>query len=160
MCPKGDDPITLNQFNRKFRLAVSSSNSILNGNLGIEFGDSTAYISIGSGASDSNCEAGLVTSGKFSQVACTHTQISSYSRQFEIEVLQWPLYGGENNLFFHRGNPLITSFYCDITQTNPDTICTFTDIVNYNLKGNLKYKYYIYNCNYFKKVNHAYYIRV
>ena len=61
-------------------------------------------------------------------------EVNSYHRIFEIEVLEWPLYSRENNLYFHDGNPAITDFHCDITQTGNDVQCEFTDVNTQNLK--------------------------
>ena len=60
--------------------------------------------------------------------------ISSYRRRFVVEVLEWPLYSRENNIFSHDGNPSVSEFHCDITRTGSDVQCDFTDIVNTNIK--------------------------
>jgi len=135
MCPKGDDPITLNQFNRKLQLDVTTTSLPISGSIGFKFMGSTASILLGSASSNSNCKASLQVTGKFSAVNCVHTRVTSYHDMFTIEIQQWPLVPAENNLYTNNGNPPITSFYCDITQTNSDASCIFQDLQATLIKG-------------------------
>jgi len=135
MCPKGDDPITLNQYNRKIQLDVTTSSLPIGGSIGFQFMGSTAFIMLGSAGSNSNCQVGLQMTGKFSSVNCAHTHVTSYHDTFTIEILQWPLVPAENNLYTNNGNPSIASFHCDITQTNSDTSCIFQDLQATLIKG-------------------------
>jgi hypothetical protein len=134
MCAKGNDPLTINGENRKFRMDVSSTASALTGTVGLQFGGQTAHIDVSSSASDEGCVLSLKASGKFYRVTCTHTETSIYQRSFVIEVLEWPLFSKENNLYSHNGNPAITDFYCNIKNTISNVRCEFVDIQKDNVK--------------------------
>jgi hypothetical protein len=133
MCPKGDDPLTLNQNNRQVLLTVTAS--AFAGSLGIEFKGETSFISL-TNPSDSNCVAGLKTSGKIGIVGCEYTVVSGTEITFKITFYSWPTYSKENNLHSHNGNPLITDFYCDNTLSTNPVSCLFSDVQNTNIKGN------------------------
>ena len=158
MCPKSDDPLTTNQNQKKFRIQVQSTLQALTGSVGIKFAGETSFLIVSSSASGDSCERSLQASGKFASVDCVYTQVtiellrillivfsilivnyylqvSAYIRRFDVEVIEWPLYSGGNNMYSHDGNPAVTDFYCDITQTNADAACTFTDITFTELKG-------------------------
>jgi hypothetical protein len=145
MCPKGDDPLTLNQQNRKLRLTVSSSSQSLQGFVGLQFAGVTAWIAVGeSSASSSSCKASLEASGRFQSVVCTYSSSSSFQRIFDVEVLAWPIQPGFNNLYSHNGNPGLADFFCDISQSNSDAVCHFTDLVSSNLVGTNIFRSYLY----------------
>jgi hypothetical protein len=124
-----------------FTIDITSSNLALTGTVGIEYGGKTAYILVDSSASSINCKSSLEVTGKLGGVNCVYTYVSAYAKRFLVEVVEWPLFPEENNLFVNNGNPPITAFYCDITQTNADTSCTFTDIVSSNIKGDTTQSY-------------------
>jgi hypothetical protein len=133
MCPKGDDPITVDQNYKVFLLTVTGGGAV-SGTLGLEFYGRTSYISL-SPASSSDCVAGLEASGSYGFVACDATTVAVDNIQFKITIYSWPLYPAENNLYSHDGNPDISQFMCDTSQTSGFVSCNFTDIVNTNIRG-------------------------
>ena len=135
MCSKGDDPLTLNQKYFEFSMQVTSTALALSGYVGLEFMGVTSFLAVGASASNSSCSTSLQASGRFQNVRCSYSMLSSYVDKFTIRVLAWPQQPGLNNLYSHNGNPSITDFFCDISQTNSDSQCLFTAIVNTNLVG-------------------------
>jgi len=133
MCPKGDDPVTVNQVYRQIQLDVTDPGSTFTGQLGITFQGETSYITLGAPTS-SNCETTLEANPKFSDVTCTYTSVSASVRRFAITFVSWPRLPKENNLYFHEGNPAITDFLCDVSKTDSTVTCAFTDLVNTNLR--------------------------
>jgi len=134
MCPKGDDPVTENQNYREFSLDVYGT---LTGKIGLKFMGVTSYISLAS-PSSTNCYTGLQSTGVFGSFSCVYSDVSSSHYKFTITIYAWPTMPKENNLHSHDGNPPITDFYCDISQTSADVYCLFNDIQNYNIRGTFK----------------------
>jgi hypothetical protein len=132
MCPKGDDPLTMNQNYRKIRLTVYTSDP--SGSLGIEFLGTTTYMSLSTITSKA-CETALESSDKIGDVACTYTEVSSAVHQFDITFYSWPTFVKENNLHSNDGNPAISEFYCDVSQVGSSTYCEFTDVQNSEIRG-------------------------
>jgi hypothetical protein len=57
-----------------------------------------------------------------------------------IEIVQWPHWPYENNIFTHHGNPSLSAFACDATLMYTSVTCTLTQktISNVNLlPGNI-----------------------
>jgi hypothetical protein len=84
---------------------------------------------------DTDCETSLESNIKFSDVECEVTMIDSKTYQIDITFIKFPTQPYENNLYTHNGNPLITDFLCDMTQTDSDVKCYFSDAVTSNLIG-------------------------
>ena len=137
MCPKGDDPWTNEQNDRTIKLHVISniSNVPLSGVLGIQLYGVTSYISL-SQPTDVNCVEGLQNSTQIGTVACNYTVITGSEQTVVIQFLTWPEYTPDNNIFINNGNPSIDEFYCDVSQSSAGVLCYFTDVINYNIKGN------------------------
>lgn len=133
MCPKGDDPLTIDQNNRQFRINVHAS-SYLSGTLGIQFMAGTVVLSLSS-PSSAECIDAFENSQLFQYVNCKFTKILSVHYQYDVTIYSWPTYPQENNLHSHDGNPAITEFYCDISSTDGGVYCLFEDIVKDNVRG-------------------------
>ena len=139
MCPKGDDPVTLNQQTRKIMISIQSPTS-LTGNIGIRFQGQTTFLDL-SYPSAHDCKTSFETGAKYSDIECQFNEVvSNKIYNYTIEFIEWPLFPQENNLYSHDGNPLIGEFYCDISQegTSQDATCIFSDVVNTNLR---EYRY-------------------
>ena len=134
MCPKGDDPRTDSQNYRQILLTVKDYDPFT-GVLGINFQGETTFISLAS-PSSSDCETAFEASDKFDDVNCTYTALVNSVISFDLTFISWPKFPKENNLFPpHGGNPSTSDFTCDISRTDPNTVCTFTDVVNTQLRG-------------------------
>lgn len=134
MCPKGDDPVTDGQNYRRILLNVSDSDAPFTGVLGVQFQGETTFISLAT-ANSSNCETLLEASAKFDNVNCTFANLGSGQVSFDITFFSWPKFPQENNLYSHSGNPSASDFTCDISRTDSSTLCTFTDVVNTDIRG-------------------------
>lgn len=150
MCPKGDDPWTLNQYNRRIGLIITSLNNniTLYGHIGIKLYGITSYISIN--GTNEECKFNLENSTQIESVECILTRMSPMQINIDITFLKWPSIGiPENNIYVNNGNPLITDFYCDVSKIilpnnvirNSTIVCNFYDIYAKDIKGN--YLYYI-----------------
>lgn len=136
MCPKSDDPVTVNQAYRQIQLDVvdGGGSGSFTGHLGLTFQGSTSFLTLGTPSSD-NCEATLEANAKFGDVTCTYTSVSATRRRFAITFVSWPKLPKENNLYSHDGNPASTDFLCDVSKTDSTVQCTFSDVVTTNLRG-------------------------
>lgn len=137
MCPKGDDPITINQNHRQILLTVTGPQSQLqfSGLLGVVFFGEISVLDIYN-PSSTDCILKLQSSSYFGTVDCSYTYISTNKIQYLITFLTWPVNTKENNLHYHDGNPSISDFFCDTSLANTGVSCKFTDLVSSNVKGN------------------------
>ena len=89
MCPKGDDPITINQNHRQILLTVNGPQSQLqfSGLLGLVFFGEISVLDIYN-PSSTDCILKLQSSSYFGTVDCTYTYISANRIQFLITFLQ------------------------------------------------------------------------
>ena len=136
MCPKADDPITVDQNDRAIGIIVQShSHSLpLEGSVGITLYGETSFISL-SYPSNEDCQYALQNSTQIGTVVCNYTVITPYRRVINVTFTSWPLIS-DNNVFSNDGDPSITDFYCDISQSADSRLnCSFYDIVNTDLKG-------------------------
>ena len=137
MCPKGDDPMTLNQNYRQILLTVSTSYSTMAGTLGVVFAGQRSELSL-SNPSSSNCVIGMQMSTMIGSVGCVYTPATAQIYRFAISFYSFPTFPKENNFHTNDGNPSISQFYCDISQTNSDVTCIFSDITATNI---IEYNY-------------------
>lgn len=135
MCPKADDPVTTDQFNRKIGLIITSETK-LQGTLGIKLFGSTSYISLTS-PSNINCKNGMELSNQIESVICNYTVITNKHHNIEVTFTAWPTINvPDNNIYSNNGNPNINDFFCDASGSNSTgLLCTFYDIISQNIKG-------------------------
>ena len=139
-CPKGDDPLTINQNYRSILLTVASTGSYdLEGQLGLNFMGETVMLTL-SDATTSLCTNELAFHGPFGHALCSVTQLTRLKFQFTFTFYSWPTYPKTNNLFSHDGNPSKYDFYCDTTHVTAFTTCVFTDIEASNIQGIVSYE--------------------
>lgn len=135
-CPKGDDPLTINQNYRSISLTVYKTSGYFSGSLGFQFQGSTTYLSL-TEPTAKNCKAALESSVQFAMVGCTVTQPSALSIQYTITFYSWPHNVKSNNFHYHDGNPQLHEFLCDTSLTTSDISCLFGDVQNDNVIGAL-----------------------
>ena len=135
MCPKGDDPLTINRNHREIILRVHSDYT-LSGSLGVEYNGETSILSLTS-PSSTNCRKALQTSNFMGDLACAFREASTTNFLYNITFYNWPTFPKENNFHVNNGNPAITDFYCDVSQASSGVYCTFTDVVTTDLPGEL-----------------------
>ena len=135
MCPKGDDPKTVNQQFRKIRLDVHQPTSTSSGTLAIKFMKSVVLLNLDHPGS-SACTNAFIDSNFAASVGCTLNATSNPAHlQYDITFYSWPISPQENNIFSHNGNPSIHDFFCDLSATSSQTTCQFTDLVKSNIRG-------------------------
>ena len=144
MCPKGDDPLTVNQNYRQVQLSINTH--VASGEVGLKYAGQVAYISL---TNPGICGTSLSNTGAFGYVGCTVAQSSDsfgsytvYTYTFTLTFYSWPTFPKENNLYSSNGNPSIYDFFCDITYADSTTYCIFTDIVSSNIRGVCKYNFF------------------
>jgi len=135
MCPKGDDPLTINQNYRSIKLRVASTGSYeLEGKLGLGFMGTKTTITL-SDLVAGQCTEELAFKGMFGNVLCEVEKVNWRVYEFTITFYSWPTYPKTNNLFSHNGNPSRLDFFCDLTHVTSLTSCRFTDIEATNIQG-------------------------
>ena len=135
MCPKGDDPLTINQNYRQLTMVVASTGSYdLTGKLGLTFMGSTVQMTL-TDTTTSHCTQELAFQGMFGHVTCVYTKIDRLTVSFQLTFYSWPTFPKLNNLYSHDGNPSKYDFYCDTTALSGYSTCQFTDIYTTNLIG-------------------------
>ncbi|KAJ1435282.1 hypothetical protein B484DRAFT_325589, partial [Ochromonadaceae sp. CCMP2298] len=127
MCPKGDDPVTINQNYRKISFELTSFGGIMKGKMGFTFMGQTLSLST-SDSSDNQCTEELAFKGAFGHLSCDLTKHKSNRYQYVLEFFSWPTFPKENNFYSHDGNPSKYDFYCDNTAMERRTTCVFTDV--------------------------------
>lgn len=140
MCPKGDDPMSDNQNYRQILLTVRDYPPF-NGVLGVSFHGETTFISLAA-PSSSDCEAAFEMSQQFDDITCLYSASDDGKElYFDITFISWPRYPQQNNLFAHSGNPSTADFTCDISRTDGNTVCAFTDVVTSQIRGDFELQY-------------------
>jgi hypothetical protein len=134
MCPKDDDPITINQNYRSILMIISGSLA-LNNDVGLEFNGLVAFFSIDDDATAEECSKSLSYHGPFGEVLCIIDWISPFTRHYYLTFYSWPLHPKENNIFVHNGNPSTTDFHCDMSVAPFSTSCSFYDITTEYIRG-------------------------
>jgi hypothetical protein len=139
MCPKDDDPLTINQNYRAVNILISATRD-LEGLVGVTLHSTTVYIPMVN-FSNSDCSSAVSFKGKFGQVQCTLTYLNSRQRSMDLVFQSWPIQPKDNNLYTHYGNPPLKDFSCDVKFSSIKTICEFSDLVNFNIRGRTTLKY-------------------
>jgi len=144
MCPKGDDPMTINQNNKKIKLVLYADDNGATGLSGsIIVGFQGQEVAFAADATAAQCESTWESLDNVDDVTCTRalTGGGAYTAEYEVEFVAFPLFPSENNLHKHNGNPPIASFSCDTTNAaqvgtglTGGVSCTFSDLVNSNIK--------------------------
>lgn len=137
MCPKGDDPVTINQNYRQIRISVDNSDLNYTGQIGIKFFGEISYLSLVN-STNTSCKDSLEASYQIGQVLCHHvvTESTTATQTFDVTFLSWPIYSVDNNLFEdNNGNPSLTDFYCDVSLAAASTSCTLSDIETADIRG-------------------------
>lgn len=135
MCPRGDDPLTVDQVSREIQIVVSSSSSTaLSGTLRIGFiGQVISYPLVS--ATTATCVSSFLESKMIAAVNCTVDASVAYRQTIRVTFASWATYPINNNLFPFDGNPAVTDFRCDTTSAGADVTCSFSDVHAENLKG-------------------------
>mmetsp|Transcript_37114 Transcript_37114/g.100166 ORF Transcript_37114/g.100166 Transcript_37114/m.100166 type:complete len:409 (-) Transcript_37114:25-1251(-) len=117
MCPKGDDPLTENQYYRMINVTTNATavSANLNGTFEVTFdGHSFEF----------------------------PANASKWTARWTVEFVSWPSNPAQNNYFNHQGNPPLSSFTCDTTSARAmkfgkivgNASCYFGDVQNSNIR--------------------------
>lgn len=144
MCPKGDDPLTINQDYRKLRMHVRSGVSgDLRGSLGLRFQGQTIFFPLEyQSQATVSCNSLFSFLGKFAHVGCKQVTLTKQYFYYELSFYSWPVYPKDNNLYSHDGNPSRLEFFCDASNLSPDIDCDFEDLTATNIRGMNQRFYY------------------
>ncbi|GMI35358.1 hypothetical protein TeGR_g3805, partial [Tetraparma gracilis] len=141
MCPKADDPVTINQNSRRISLTLVSTGSALGGTLKVRYLGHTAEFDLGSvaGQSAAYCKQQWEKLDNVETVTCAvANQAAATLRSYNVTFDKFPEYPAENNFFRHTGNPALTAFTCDtsgVTVTGGAlTACHVKDLVSTDVK--------------------------
>lgn len=144
MCPKGDDPLTMNQNYRKIKLAVIhpqiSNEAEAGSEIGLSFNGQTVFWDV---RQTSLCANNFAFKGAFGNIGCDEVindNINWIDREYTMTFYSWPTFPKDNNLYTNDGNPSVLDFSCDTSGASGAdkrglTTCTFTDVVTENIRG-------------------------
>lgn len=137
MCPKGDDPLTINQNFRTIQidLDVDTTNILNTHYITLVFQGKRVNIPLDSTSAE--CTTALSYHGKFGQVDCDVTE-TLILKTFKIAFHSWPLLPRENNLYSHNGNPLLSEFSCEYETTSLATGVILSDVIADNVIENVQ----------------------
>jgi hypothetical protein len=137
MCPKTDDPVSINQNARTIKIDVIS-NGAMQGDVAFFFnGYYTTFSADAAQMNSRKCEEAFEALENVDRVACDMSRLST-GASYNVSFLSFPQMPQENNLFSHSGNPPLTSFTCDISGVlvsgASSMSCNVTDTVTTNIK--------------------------
>ena len=145
MCPKGDDPVTINQQTRAIRMHVRTTgdSEFYSGQIGLRFQGKTVFIDLEYIYTRYYpCNDKVAFKGKFAHVSCLQATWTTQYYYFDLYFHSWPTFPKDNNLYTHFGNPNILEFFCDTSYAPAGTYCEFEDIYANNIRGKIiKYCY-------------------
>ena len=151
-CPKGDDPVSVNQSNRQivFRLATDAVD--ISGLLHITFLGHKIEMDLNNTYvdTDSYCQAQFEEADNIETVSCVASSgfdsdnawmTSGAFLEYNVTFESWPSFPMENNFFSHNGNPDLSDFTCDISEVTlsggAKRECTLSDAVNTEVTGKI-----------------------
>lgn len=138
MCPKGDDPLTVNQDNRYIRIHVRTKNARyeIGGVLGLRFQGETINFPLEyMHTTYTECDEFFSFKGKFGKVQCVQATRTYQYFTFDLKIESWPTFPKDTNLYSHNGNPSHLEFSCDIQYATETTTCQFEDLNSDNVRG-------------------------
>ena len=134
MCPKGDDPLTAFTAYRTITLNTSVSTGHLEGYFKFIFNGESFFFPANAWLwSEEQCKLSFESLSNVQSVTCTrghvhHSNASSYTIQFT----SFPIFPYENNVYFHNGNPPLSSFSCDTSMVSQNAAhavtCSVADV--------------------------------
>jgi hypothetical protein len=138
MCPKGDDPATTSQVSRAIVVTTSATSGTLAGTIGITFDGHTVDIAVdASTVSAASFQSSIASLANIDSATVSKADgYSSGNGAAYTVTINFPTYPEQNNIFYHDGNPPLTSFTCDISAVTGavSPTCTISDSVNSNIK--------------------------
>ena len=135
MCPKGNDPIIPTHDFPTYILTTSSSAGTLDGLFKLTFNDKSFLFPATVANWDSAaCKRSFESLPNIKTVECTAGAVTyaGGGAAYTIKITAFPSRPYENNIYTHRGQPLLDSFHCDASRvsnslSNPVT-CTMTEV--------------------------------
>ena len=133
MCPKGDDPETISQLNRKITVTTAATAGTLSGTVRVTFlGRTTSFNANPTSTTGTECATAFTALDNVQTATCTQDATANGGATYTVTFTAWPEYPEEDNWHYHTGNPPLTSFTCDSTymasNDNSATItCAITD---------------------------------
>ncbi|CAN0170479.1 unnamed protein product [Ascophyllum nodosum] len=140
MCPKDDDPVSIDQNDRAILVSVGTDfGGLLEGSLTFTFNGHSTVIDtniFSNVLADALCEEAFERLGNVNDVKCGTTPLTNGGMQMNISLVSFPLMPAENNIFYHTGNPDLSAFTCDVSEAYPAGLvdCNITDVQSTNIK--------------------------
>ena len=111
LCPKGDDPNTVDQDYRQITIMTGAMEGYISGHFDFTFMGYT--VGLDADADDTACKHTLEALPTVEEVECTRGPVDTQGGStYTVTFLKFPMIPQDNNLFAHDGNPPLTFFSC------------------------------------------------
>lgn len=146
MCPKGFNPFQNNVKTRKFNITTSAAKgSKLGGVFAFNFmGESFYFNANASHWTASQMTKSLENLKGIGTVGVDRAVVdSSFGTTYTVEILTWPDYPYQNNVYEHDGNPALSTMSCGLTHvtSGKNVSCMVTDVQVDGIRGKvIEYK--------------------
>ena len=148
MCPKGDDPFTYFSDYKTIIIVLSAYSAGFTGSFKFTY-DALSISIPASGWTDEACQEAFEALPAFQTVKCdisfATTRYGGFSVQ--VEFIQFATLPYQNNIYYHEGDPPLSSFSCDTSSivTAGEVTCAITEVAFNSLPGRVcAYLHFIY----------------
>lgn len=139
MCPKGDDPFTAQVDYKTITFTTGASSGLLDGEFKLTFNGEYFYFDADANSfSASACEEAFEGLKNIKDVTCSRGNIDANNgATYTVEIVAFPLWPFENNIYTHYGDPPISSFQCDTDRVTAGTSpsCALVDVAVGTIPG-------------------------
>ncbi|GMH52091.1 hypothetical protein TrRE_jg12443, partial [Triparma retinervis] len=146
MCPKADDPITINQNYRSVMVRLNTGNGAgFGGTLKVNYLGHIAEFSMTTQWTPAYCKQQWEKLDNIETVSCLVDEGNSINSAYEgknatmnVTFTAFPTLPSENNFFSHTGNPPISSFTCDTSgiavTAGSSKSCVIKDLISTDVR--------------------------
>ena len=145
MCPKSDDPVTINQNSRQVMIRLNGDGHSFSGKLKVSLLGYTSEFNLNAQQTTAYCKQQWEKLENVETVSCLVSEGNPHASALEGRNATWnvtfdkfPIHPMENNFFSHTGNPPLSAFTCDISEVvvngGSSKNCVIKDLVNTDIK--------------------------
>ncbi|CAN0399749.1 unnamed protein product, partial [Discosporangium mesarthrocarpum] len=138
LCPKGDDPLTTEQNNPRLSMVVNATSGVMEGTFTMWFqGEKFDFSANATSFSSSDCEAAFEDLSNIEDITCIRGGVDSNGgATYTLELVSFPTYPHQNNIFYHDGWPTLDAFSCDPSNVTgaSNVECSFVTLQDDDVK--------------------------